>query len=80
MFVEICFAASMPHAPSFVNVFSAENSATGTRTRVARVRAEYPNQLDDSGVVCNARCVSLDAIWAVSQICRLRLFYVSLRI
>ena len=24
-------------------------SATGTRTRVARVRAEYPNQLDYSG-------------------------------
>ena len=28
-------------------------SATGTRTRVARVRAEYPNQLDYSG--CDAR-------------------------
>ena len=28
------------------------NSATGTRTRVARVRAEYPNQLDYSGS-CN---------------------------
>ena len=27
----------------------AQNSATGTRTRVARVRAEYPNQLDYSG-------------------------------
>ena len=26
-----------------------ENSATGTRTQVARVRAEYPNQLDYSG-------------------------------
>ena len=26
-----------------------EHSATGTRTRVARVRAEYPNQLDYSG-------------------------------
>ena len=26
------------------------NSATGTRTRVARVRAEYPNQLDYSGI------------------------------
>ena len=25
------------------------NSATGTQTRVARVRAEYPNQLDYSG-------------------------------
>ena len=29
--------------------FSSKNSATGTRTRVARVRAEYPNQLDYSG-------------------------------
>ena len=28
---------------------ASENSATGTRTRVARVRAEYPNQLDYSG-------------------------------
>ena len=28
-----------------------ENSATGTRTWVARVRAEYPNQLDYSGHV-----------------------------
>ena len=27
----------------------AKSSATGTRTRVARVRAEYPNQLDYSG-------------------------------
>ena len=26
-----------------------QNSATGTRTRVARVRAEYPNQLDYGG-------------------------------
>ena len=26
------------------------NSGTGTRTRVARVRAEYPNQLDYTGV------------------------------
>ena len=29
-----------------------KDSATGTRTRVARVRAEYPNQLDYSGSVC----------------------------
>ena len=28
-------------------------SATGTRARVARVRAEYPNQLDYSGAECN---------------------------
>ena len=26
-----------------------QNSANGTRTRVARVRAEYPNQLDYTG-------------------------------
>ena len=28
---------------------ASKHSATGTRTRVARVRAEYPNQLDYSG-------------------------------
>ena len=28
-----------------------EHSATGTRARVARVRAEYPSQLDSSGDV-----------------------------
>ena len=27
-----------------------KNSATGTQTRVARVRAGYPNQLDYSGI------------------------------
>ncbi len=33
------------------------NSATGTRTRVARVRAEYPNQLDYSGAdMSNCPC------------------------
>ena len=31
------------------------NSATGTRTRVARVRAEYPNQLDYTGVEITMR-------------------------
>ena len=34
---------------SFVGWTALENSTTGTRTRVARVRAEYPNQLDYSG-------------------------------
>ena len=29
-----------------------QNSATETRTRVARVRAEYPNQLDYGGPAC----------------------------
>ena len=33
----------------YVNGRQHEHSATGTRTRVARVRAEYPNQLDYSG-------------------------------
>ena len=32
-----------------------KHSATGTRTRVARVRAEYPNQLDYSGSEIDAR-------------------------
>ena len=41
------------------------NSATGTRTRVARVRAECPNQLDYSGVACMARCAPIIAIWFV---------------
>ena len=43
-------------------VFSGcENSATGTRTRVARVRAEYPNQLDYSGdgVMLNHRHIQV---------------------
>ena len=41
------------------------NSATGTRTRVARVRAAYPNQLDYSGhvdyspVTLKIQCLSL---------------------
>ena len=42
-----------------------ENSATGTRTRVARVRAEYPNQLDYSGsdwLAPNVICVSMHPI------------------
>ena len=32
-----------------------KNSAAGTRTRVARVRAEYPNQLDYSGSTTTRR-------------------------
>ena len=36
--------------PALHRSFAVPNSATGTRTRVARVRAEYPNQLDYSGV------------------------------
>ena len=32
------------------NLCIPKSSATGTRTRVARVRAEYPNQLDYSGI------------------------------
>ena len=33
-------------------------SATGTRARVARVRAEYPDQLDYSDVGCLTRIVT----------------------
>ena len=36
--------------PTLHHLLAMPNSATGTRTRVARVRAEYPNQLDYSGV------------------------------
>ena len=35
-------------------------SATGTRTRVARVRAEYPNQLDYSGLMSGAEKTYLE--------------------
>ena len=45
-----CRAPSVPtFAPGDTLAFC-KCSATGTRTRVARVRAEYPNQLDYSGV------------------------------
>ena len=42
--VEVFTGANQPWQPR-----RCQNSATGTRTRVARVRAEYPNQLDYSG-------------------------------
>jgi hypothetical protein len=35
---------------------SNQNSATGTRTRVARVRAGYPNQLDYGGSALWSEC------------------------
>ena len=38
-------------------------SAAGTRTRVARVRAEYPNQLDYSGVYISI------LLFSASQVC-----------
>ena len=47
-------ALAKPASPiTFAQRFdvSGKYSATGTRTRVARVRAEYPNQLDYSGSV-----------------------------
>ena len=45
------FLFIFPSSHLVINFFSVHfpNSATGTRTRVARVRAEYPNQLDYSG-------------------------------
>ena len=46
-----CRAPSVPtFAPEDTLAFC-KCSATGTRTRVARVRAEYPNQLDYGGAV-----------------------------
>ena len=41
MLTHLCSIKGLPHAR--------KHSAAGTRTRVARVRAEYPNQLDYSG-------------------------------
>ena len=40
-------------------------SATGTRTRVARVRAEYPNQLDYSGVVNKIENHTINIRWVM---------------
>ena len=48
-------------------------SATGTRTRVARVRAEYPNQLDYSGIDTSSghaniqRCASFSSLDVISS-------------
>ena len=39
------------------------NSATGTRTRVARVKAEYPNQLDYSGLVMSFEKIVCRCDW-----------------
>ena len=53
-----CRAPSVPtFAPGDTLPFC-KCSATGTRTRVARVRAEYPNQLDYGGAVrlCFCSC------------------------
>ena len=40
--------------PRHMKTHCSKDSATGTRTRVAGVRAEYPNQLDHSGFTCDA--------------------------
>ena len=50
--IQLCAGVSQARAGLLVCLLSwgALVSATGTRTRVARVRAEYPNQLDYSGV------------------------------
>ena len=45
------------------------NSATGTRTRVARVRAEYPNQLDYSGACCKQNIISQRRGYNVPSLC-----------
>ena len=53
--IAVCLGASAPTTAKVNTPWwgepSIENSATGTRTRVARVRAEYPNQLDYGGHV-----------------------------
>ena len=38
------------------------NSVAGTRTRVSRVRAEYPNQLDYDGAVLRSVISYLDVV------------------
>ena len=43
------FQAACRETADLVNDCYAQYSATGTRARVARVRAEYPSQLDYSG-------------------------------
>ena len=48
----------VPSVPTMRSSILGQNSATGTRTRVARVRAEYPNQLDYSGFWHKAVAVS----------------------
>ena len=45
-----CIDITMQHEPQPEN----RHSVTGTRTRVARVRAEYPSQLDYSGCCINS--------------------------
>ena len=44
------------------------NSATGTRTRVARVRAEYPNQLDYGGHIFAFHKILLHSFVCISVI------------
>ena len=39
------------------------NSATGTRTQVARVKAEYPNQLDYSGSDEDSKSTDAQGVW-----------------
>ena len=45
-----------------------DNSATGTRARVARVKAEYPNQLDYSGFSIVRCCIDALNHWFDIQI------------
>ena len=44
------------------------NSATGTRTRVARVRAEYPNQLDYSGLTIHENILDTQCLLKYSTL------------
>ena len=55
-----CIAVSSQRSNDNVELLADElqgHSATGTRTRVARVRAEYPSQLDYSGLGAAVRAL-----------------------
>ena len=74
--MHIVFVASVLQGVGQPAEQSISYSATGARTRVARVRAEYPNQLDYSGF-CNLFCLGkvkfylVRGAWGVSQFCLL---------
>ena len=58
----LSFFSQLGSLPSSTPQGRGKNSATGTRTRDARVRAEYPNQLDYSGCCSSTRGAGLPAL------------------
>ena len=56
-----CLSRASPEMASWP-IGPEPNSATGTQTRVARVRAEYPDQLDYSGVEDPYICINTSSI------------------